>query len=173
MDDIGKVYRPEEIEETPFPQQGQSDLSVSNPSSSVGGAQGFSPAQTKEQSFPAIKRATELLSTALNTRSKKIMQNLEFTPSGSIQVGVYTQGVNGDIRISPLGIVARNSLGSETFALDGESGDAVFAGQIQTGAVIAGVVLLGDGSIEIDGIQRRMIFYDETTNLPVIVIGNV
>lgn len=169
MDDIARVYRPQEIEESPFPQQGQADLSISQPSS--GGGQIIKPLETKEQTFPAKQHKTELISSVLNTKSKKILQEIQFTPSGAIKIGDYTQGVNGDIRISPTGIVARNSQGDETLAVDGETGDAVFAGQIQTGSIVSGLALLGDGSIEIDGINKRQVWYEN--GIPIIVLGNV
>lgn len=168
MDDIGKVYTPIVIEDTAFPQQGQIEFATTTPSS--GGT--YKPTEIKDQSLPTKRIAVELLGQALNTRSRKILAEFQFTEMGAIQIGKYTQGVSGDLRISPNGITARNSSGLTTFALDGDSGDAYFAGTIQAGTVIGGAVAVGDGDILIDGDTKRMIFYDDS-GIPVIVIGNV
>lgn len=125
-----KVYTPEVIPEQPLPgQEGQASLVVEQSGSAR--SQVFGQAMIGDSTFPIKKVAHELLSVALNTRSKKILQEFQFTQQGAIQIGSYTPGVNGDIRISPAGIVARNSLGDTTFALDGETGDAVFSGIVQ------------------------------------------
>lgn len=161
-----KTYYPTVIEDAPFPQEG---TPVENPVSSSAGV--LNPATVKEQSFPTKRVAVELLSSAINTRSKKILQEFQFTKSGAIQVGEYQNGVSGDLKLSPAGIVARNTSGITTFAIDGETGDATFAGVVQAGTLISGAVAVGDGSILIDGETKRMIFYDDN-NIPVIVIGN-
>ena len=167
-----KVYYPATIADEPFPSQvGVADYGATSSPSGSGEGQTYTPSKTDDQSLPTKKIAVELIGQALNTRSKKILQEFQFTPSGALQIGIFTVGVNGDIRISPLGIVARNSAGLVTFSLDGESGDAIFKGSIQAGSLITGAVAVGDGNILIDGDSRRMIFYDEQ-GIPVIVIGN-
>lgn len=128
-DELGKVYEPEVSNETPFPQGDQQESSVTQPTSgSI-----TSPLTTQPQSFPQKKVSTELLSTALNTKSKKIQQGFQFTKQGAIQVGEYQNGVSGDVKISPAGVVARDQSGNTTFALDGETGDAVFSGDVRAG----------------------------------------
>jgi len=103
---------------------------------------------TPDNGFPQPQVAVELLSTALNTRSKKIIQEFQFTPSGALQIGTLTPGVSGDIRISPNGITARDQSGNTTFDLDGDTGDAVFAGNLQSGTVVTGQIVMGaDGAI--------------------------
>ena len=176
METVEKVYTPTVIPDTPFPQQAASDLTVSQ---QTGGAI-YSPQEIQEQDFPVKKMAQELLSTALNTRSKKIIQEFQFTPSGAIQVGEYQQGVAGDVRISPNGITARNITGDTTFALDGDTGDAVFAGTMRSGSVIAGSVITGqvdvgnglnNSYVRLDGANNRIIIHDGVN--PRIVIGNI
>ena len=167
MDDIGKVYTPIVIEDTAFPQQGQIEFATTTPSS--GGT--LRPTEINDQSIPTKRIAVELLGQALNTRSRKILAEFQFTEMGAIQIGKYTQGVSGDLRISPNGITARNSSGLTTFTLDGDSGDAYFSGTIQAGTVIGGAVAVGDGDILIDGDTKRMIFYDDN-GIPQIIIGN-
>lgn len=162
-----KVYTPSEIEETPFPQEGQASFQTTQSTSN----ETYSPKTTKEVDFPDRRVAHEVLSAALNTRSKKILQPFEFTQSGALQIGNYQEGVNGDIRISGAGIVARNSLGSNTFVLDSETGDAFFAGTIQTGTLISGLVVVGNNSIILDGDANspRILLYNN--DIPEILIG--
>lgn len=164
-----KVYTPEVIDENPIPgSEGVVSFVESQSTNQTTGQ--TSPASIKEQLIPTKKVATELLSSALNTRSRKIIQEFQFTPSGAIQIGNYQEGDHGDIRISPDGIVARNRFGDTTFSLDGDDGSAVFAGTIQAGTLISGAVAVGDGNILIDGATRRMLFYD-ADGIPSIVIG--
>lgn len=167
--DTVKVYSPETIPDQPFPQQGVADYGATTPSS--GGGQVFSPTETKQQTFPTKKIATELLSSALNTRSQRIIKEFQFTQTGAIQIGIFESGISGDIRISPNGITGRNAAGITTFAIDSSTGDAVFSGTLQAASLISGTVAVGDGNIIIDGENRRMVFYQD--NIPVIVIGNV
>ena len=159
-----KIYTPQVVDDTPFPNQEQQDQGVSAPSVN----QTYSPAVTKDTVFPLKKVAQELLSTTLNTRSKKILKEFSFTPSGAIQIGDYKEAINGDIRISPVGILARNSLGDTTFALDGETGDAIFAGILQAGTLIG-----GDRSVIIEESvagNGRIVLYNG--GIPAILIGD-
>ena len=155
-----KVYTPQVIDDTPFPQEGVLDQTVTQASSNGT----YKPTETKEQSFPTKKVAVELLSTSLNTRSKKILSEFQFTKSGAIQVGEYTNGVSGDLRLSPSGITARNTSGITTFAIDGETGDATFAGTIQAGTLISGMVVVGDNNVVINGDERNIIVNDGTND---------
>jgi len=167
MDDE-KVYVPQTISENPFPQE---TGAVSFAPSQTTGNDTYSPQITQNQTPPTKRVAVELIGTAINTKSHKILKEFQFTKSGAIQVGEYQNGVSGDIRISPDGIAARNQAGLTTFALDGDTGDAVFAGTVQAGTLISGAVAVGDGDILIDGESKRMVFYDED-GIPVIIIGN-
>lgn len=166
MDDL-KVYTPSEVPDAPFPLEGEATFATTGSTSN----ETYTPRETKDQSFPDPRIAYEIIGRSLNTRSKKIMANFEFTKSGALQIGEYTPGVNGDIKISPNGIVARNSLGNETLAIDGETGDAVFAGTIQTGTIISGTVIVGDNTWVITGDpdNPRMLLYNN--GIPEILIG--
>lgn len=163
-----KVYYPETIEENPFPEE--DNIVNFSPSQKTSNDE-YSSETVKAGSFPTRRVAYEVLSSALNTKSRKILAEFQFTQSGAIQVGKYENGVSGDIKISPNGIVARNSSGTTTFAVDGDTGSAVFMGEIQAGALISGLVSVGDNSIVIDGESKRIVFYDEN-DIPVILIGN-
>lgn len=169
-----KVYSAETIPDNPFPAQ-PDQLTVTDQQSTASGVSGTSESKAAtipEQTFPAQMIANELMSSSLNTRTKKIIQEFAFAPSGAIQIGEFLAGISGDLRLSPDGIVGRNTLGDTTFAIDAQTGGAVFAGIIQGLSLIAGLVNLGDGSIQIDGINKRMLFFDDN-GIPVIVIGNV
>lgn len=156
-ENTGKVYTPVTIADIPFPQEGAIDLGVSQ---STGAS--FSSQATKDTPFPVKRTAVELLSTALNTRSKKILQEFKFTQSGALQIGTYEAGVSGDVRISPNGIVGRDTSGNTTFSLDATTGDAVFSGTLQSSNLLTGTIVVGNNGIIIDGDTHTIIVNDGT-----------
>jgi len=167
MTDEDKVFKPVEIEDAPFPSE--TTETVAGVSSTSSG--GVVTAKTiKERTFPTKIIAHETISAALNTKSKKILGTFEFTEQGAIQVGKYANGVSGDVKLSPNGIVARDSSGNNTFTLDGTTGDATFKGTVQAETVIAGAVQVGDDSVVIDGANRRILVYD-ASGIPVGLFG--
>lgn len=168
MDDDIKIYYPETIDENPLPTQ---EGVVGFESSQETSKEEYKQPTIKSQPLPTRRVAYEVLASSLNTKSRKILAEFEFTQSGALQIGNYDPGVSGDIKISPNGIVARDSAGLTTFALDGTTGNATFKGEVQAGAFISGLVIVGDNSVVIDGEERRIVFYDEN-DVPVILIGN-
>lgn len=162
-----KVYYPTTIEENPFPQIEGVATFISDQQKSGGN---YSNIQIEQQTFPFRKVAYEVISLALNTKSRKILGEFEFTQSGAIQVGKYENGVSGDLKISPNGIVARNESGTTTFSIDGTTGDAVFKGTIQAGSVVTGIVAVGDNNVVIDGDSKSIIVYDDN-GIPRVHIG--
>lgn len=130
MDDKPKVYTPEVVPDAGFPLQGSPTTAVTSSTQETAN-QTYGAKEMAEQSFPLKMVAKELLSTALNTITKKINKTFEFTKSGAIQIGEYINGLSGDVKISPDGIVARNNAGTTTFALDGDTGDAIFTGDVR------------------------------------------
>lgn len=163
-----EVFTPEVIQENPFPSQ---DSVISTSVSSESGGT-YSPTTTNDKPIVKKRIATELLSTALNTRSKRILQEFELQQSGGFKIGNYKSGVTGEVSITPNGVEAKDVAGLTTFALDGTTGDAVFKGTIQTGALISGVVAVGNNDVVIDGETKRMTFYDDN-GIPVIIIGEI
>lgn len=163
-----KVYTPDTISDNPLP--GQVEGAEYGSSQSTSGDE-LSQNKITENRFPSKKIAVELIGSALNTKSKKILAEFEFTDMGAISIGKYVPGVSGDIRQTPNGIVARDSAGVTTFALDGTTGSAVFSGTIQAGSIISGRVVVGNNSWVIDGDsgQPSMSLYFE--NVPTIFIG--
>ncbi len=151
MTDTIKVYTQTVIADLPFPENKSTTSEISGPSSDP---TVHSPETIKDTTFPQRTVAVEVFSSALNTRSKKILAEFSFTPMGAIQIGDFEAGVSGDIRISPNGIVARDIAGNTTFALDGDTGDAFFKGTVRAGSLISGDLVLGgkgnaDGQLQI------------------------
>jgi hypothetical protein len=86
---------------------------------------------------------TDVINARFDTQSKTILASFTFGTSGALQVGTYSAGVSGDIKISPNGILARNSSNATTFALDATTGDATFAGTLVAAAGTLGSITAG------------------------------
>lgn len=147
-----KVYIPEEILDTPLP--GEENIALNSAIASQKGSNEIvGPKTIKDSGIPRRVVSRETISASLNTKSKKILGEFQFTDSGALQIGKYTNGVHGDIRISPTGITARDSAGNTSFNLDGETGDAQFRGTIEandfqiTGGGIYAIALEGQRSL--------------------------
>jgi len=141
-----KVFKPQVVEDVAFPLLPDENQSVESGYSN----KTYTPRQIKENKFPKKIVAQELLSSVLNTKSRKILQGMEFTQSGALQIGSFEAGISGDLRIARSGLVARNSSGITTFAIDGETGDATFAGEIQSGTLLTGSIEIAGGDTVID-----------------------
>ena len=90
--------------------------------------------------LPQVPTANDTIGHSINTKTNKILGAYSFGRVGSLQIGNYQSGTSGDIRITPDGITARNSSGTNTFAIDGTTGNASFFGTIQAGSIVAGYV---------------------------------
>jgi hypothetical protein len=142
------IFHPKVVEDTPLPGQ----TGVSFDSSQKSSKDTYSPQVQSAQDIPIKKTAQELLSSSLNTKSRSIIGVYQFTESGAIKIGNFVFGQSGEILISPSGITARNKAGETTLAVDGETGDAIFKGIIQSGALITGRIVVGeDEGVVIDG----------------------
>lgn len=162
-----KVYTPEEIEDSAFPQQvGGVDYATTE----SGSGEVIGTTKIKDNDIPYKRTAIELISSSLNTKSKKVLGEFELTESGGFQIGKYVNGVTGDIRITPAGITARDNAGINTFVLDATTGSAVFKGTIQAGTLIGGEVIVGNNNVIIDGENKRILIYDDD-EIPRILIG--
>lgn len=170
-----KVYSQETIQDAAFPVE-QTTTSESESTTSAT-AKVYTPTEVQEQSMPQPRIAVELLSTQLNTNTRKILAEFGFTPSGAIQVGIFQNGVSGDIRISPNGIVARDMAGNTTFAIDGDTGNAVFKGEVRSGSILTGGVIIQDdaGQTVIDGsgLVSTSTFPNYNQIVPADSVGNV
>lgn len=162
-----KNFEPEIQPETPFP--GEPIILPTQTQPSTDG--NYNPTTTKEKTFPKKRTAVELLSTALNTRSKKILQEFALQDSGGLKIGDFKQGLSGDLRLTPNGMTARNKSGITTLAVDGDTGDAVFKGEVQAGSLITGEVVVGNNRviIDVDDAGEPTIIVNDGTNDRVII----
>lgn len=138
MDD--KVFTQEVIQDNPWP--GEAPLVAQGTPTSLAGT--FSPTTTNAKAFPRKRVAVELLSTALNTRSRKILQEFQLQQSGGLQIGNFQEGLSGDVRLTPNGITGRNVAGLTTFGLDTD-GNLILIGEMRSGSVISGNVIIEEG----------------------------
>lgn len=140
-----KNYEPEVVQENPFPGEVVQPIS----STQAGTGDNYTPATTKEKTFPKKRTAVELLSTALNTRSRKVLEKFELVQSGGFQIGDFQEGLTGDVRITPNGLTGRNIAGLVTFALDTD-GNLTLIGELRSGSTITGQVIVGNNGVIID-----------------------
>jgi len=146
--DQDKVYYPEIIETYALP---ETVVEEETSSTNYVGKTNLVPTTQVDKKFPPRNFARETISETLNTRTKKILGEFTFGQVGAIAIGVYENGVSGDIRITPNGITARNINGETTFSIDGTTGDAVFKGTITAGALVTGsVVVQGQGAFVVN-----------------------
>lgn len=157
-----KIVYNEVVPDNPFPGEPEVD---SYSSKSPKGIE--TNTEAKDKSFPQKRFATELLSTALNTRSKKILGEFELAPSGALQIGNFKEGISGDLRLTPNGLTARDIAGLTTFAIDGTTGDAVFKGSVQAGATIVANTIVTEQASNGNG---RTVYYND--GIASIVIGD-
>ena len=95
----------------------------------------------------------DVINARLDTASETILGEFSFGASGAIQIGEYDAGVSGDIKISPSGILARNSANATTIAIDGTTGEITAISLTSAtgnigGWVIAATSLYYDGATD-------------------------
>lgn len=162
-----EIQYPQTVSDTPFPGEAVTSTTSDQPS----GAGVSAPTTTKGNSFPIKKVAVELLSTALNTRSRKVLGEFTLEDKGAFRVGKYVNGVSGEVAMTPSGITAKSTSGNTTFAIDGETGNATFGGELQSGSVITGLIVVGNNRLVLDGEAGRITVNDGVNNI--IAIGNL
>lgn len=152
------VLKPVVIEEVAFPTIAQPSVVTSDGSNGSDGKV-LKPFETVERSFPTQTIANTVIADSLNTQSRRILSDFSFGEYGSLAVGKYDEGVSGDIKISPAGIVARNKTGATTFTIDATTGDATFKGTLAANTIIASsrVYITERGIIVNDGTYDRII----------------
>jgi hypothetical protein len=141
-----KIYTPTVQEDSPFPGE-----LIPMPSSSgdKDTNQLYSTTTAKDKPMPKKRTAVELLSTALNTSSRRVLQSFTLDQSGGFQIGNFESGETGDVRITPNGIVGRDTAGIVAFSLD-TNGNLVVKGEIRSGSFITGQVIVGNNRVVID-----------------------
>lgn len=102
----------------------------------------------------AINSSGHFIDNAIDTSTKNILGSFSFGVSGALQIGTFSAGVSGDIKISPAGIVGRNSSNINTFTIDATTGNASFRGNI-TGSTITGTTITG-GTIQTAASGQRV-----------------
>ena len=78
----------------------------------------------------AIDASGHFADDAISTASASILGSFTFGASGALQIGTYSAGVTGDIRISPTGILGRDKNNATTFSIDATTGVAVLNGLV-------------------------------------------
>lgn len=124
-----KTFTPTVIQDIPLPGTEPVANSVSAGYSNT--TKAGAPSNISNAPFKQKAVSQETIASSLNTKSKKIQGEYTFTQQGAIKVGEYQNGVSGEMKLSPAGITAKNKSGNTTFAIDGETGDAVFQGEIR------------------------------------------
>lgn len=164
MESRNQIYTPPHVPMAPLPSQ-RSGNSVAQQTTTT---EVHRPTVLPEQPIGLPVVANEVISSALNSKTKKIGDVFSFLQQGALQIGRFILSVSGDLRISPDGIIARNSTGNTTFALDGTTGDAIFAGTLQAGTIIGGgsTVVIQESSAG----NGRIVLYNG--GLPSILIGD-
>ena len=170
-----KIFYPDTIEYQPFTSEAVEQIndtgSTSNKTASGTEKQGGTVIN-KARKFPPRPIpipvvAKELISNNLNSQSRQILSAFTFNKTGSIQIGEYVSGVSGDIRISPNGLVARNSAGVTTVSIDGTTGDASFLGTISAGSVISASISANQITGTIVNAQIAEIDWAKITNVQI------
>jgi hypothetical protein len=156
--------QPETITDQPVPLIDGSTLVASGSASSPVTANSVAetPQVITDVVLPDVPIAVETNSQSIDTETKRIKGNYTFESLGAISIGEFAQGVSGAIKISPDGISGININGDQTFAIDGSTGDASFAGTLEAGTIISGAMNVGSPSVVIDGLNGRIIVNDGT-----------
>src|SRR3990167_554997 len=163
---MDKNYEPEVIQESPFPNEIIQPISPTQ-----GSGDNFTHTTTKEKVFPKKRSAVELLSTSLNTKSRKVLETFDLVQSGGFQIGNFEEGISGDLKLTPNGITARDSSGVTTFAIVGADGSAVFKGEIKSGSLITGEVIVGNNNLilTVDENGQPQIILNDGSNVRVLI----
>lgn len=164
-----KVYSPEIIQENPFP--GETSEVIGKSSSKPSAGKVYSPAVTSENTVRRKRVAVELLSRALNTNSKKVLQEFQLQESGGFKIGNYKKGKTGEVSMTPNGMTAKDTAGVLTFVLNALTGSATFKGTVQAGSIVSGLITVGNSTWVIDGDSDypRILLYNG--GIPEILIG--
>jgi hypothetical protein len=127
-----KVYTPTVIEDQALPNSTEAAILTE---SGATANETYTPKAVKDTPLPRKVIAHETIASSFNTMTKKILGVYELLQQGAIQIGKFVLGVSGEVKISPAGIIAKDSSGNTSFALDGETGNATFRGTVTAGNV--------------------------------------
>lgn len=166
-----KIYYADTLEDQPLDSSaieqavttGSSSNKSASSDSTIEPSDGF-PARP----VPIPVVAKELISDSLNTQSRQILSNFTFSRLGAIQVGEYVNGVSGDLRITSAGLAARNTSGTTTVSIDGETGDATFLGTVAAGSVISASIAANQITGTIVDAQIATISWAKITSVAIV-----
>ena len=99
----------------------------------------------------AIDASGHFADSAISTATSTIITPFTFGVSGALQIGTYVNGVSGDVRISPSGILGRDINGATTFSINGTTGVAVLNGLVVGTNVGQGTAVTSSGVTTIIG----------------------
>lgn len=153
---------PDTIPDNPVPLIGGTYTAISGTSNTDSSSGVETPVTIKDRDVPLALVAVDTISDSLDTQTRKIKGSFGFEQLGSIKIGDFTLGVNGEIDISPDGIVATDRSGNNTITIDGSTGDITLRGTLQAGSVIAGATEVGSPNVVIDGANARIVINDGT-----------
>lgn len=122
-------------------------------------AENPTPQQIPNPPIAVSPVAQEVISTSLDTQSRRILGSFSFGQVGAIKIGTYNPGSSGEIDISSSGITAKNSSGTTTFTLDGTTGNATFLGTLAAGTLVG-----GDGLVKLADNGGGQILINDGTN---------
>jgi hypothetical protein len=112
----------------------------------------------------AIDTSGHFADSAISTATNTILGSFTFGASGALQIGTYVNGVSGDLKISPTGILGRDINGDTTFSINGATGVAVLNGLvvgtnvgIGTAVDSAGVTTIVGNTVTTDYINAKNI----------------
>ena len=124
----------------------------------------------------AISSTGHFIDDALNTSAKTILDSFTFGASGALQIGTYSAGVSGDLKISPTGILGRDKDNNTTFTIDATTGNATFAGTLSApsgtlGTITSATITAGTFQTSATGARAEMasstdafLLYDTSDN---------
>lgn len=156
---------PQVIIDQPIPLLGGSVIDASGQGSNPVLSGTPVPTTQLDKKFPPRVIARETISQSLNTKTKSILADYTFESLGAISIYSPIHPL-AHISISGDGIIGVNANGDTTFAIDGATGDAIFAGELRSGTLITGEIVLGDGSIILDdmGLKSTTNFLNSITS---------
>jgi len=161
---------PQTIQDTSFPllDGSSTDITGTNTNPVLTDSGASVPTKNLDTVFPPAIIAQETIAQSLNTETKAIKGTFIFESLGAIKIGDFSQGVSGEVDISPNGITGKNVNGDITFAIDGTTGDATFLGTLSAGTLIGGdgTVIIGIGGSG----GGRIVLYN--SGVPQILIGD-
>lgn len=168
MDDV-KYYYPDTIEQQQLNSEAVESIDPTGSTSNktAGSFSTYNADSIPQSKMITKKIAQELVNDSLNTISRQVLGEYQFSETGAIAIGKYKPGVSGQIKISPSGIVGINSSGETTFAIDGQTGNATFKGTISAGSVISASISAGNITGQIVNAQILSVDFAKITSVSI------